>query len=91
MLKKEVDEFFSDIYHQITHQSENDLSPFATLSRDAVRKYPEPEDPRAPFALDRDRVLYSGAFRRYSGKTQVTEHIAECKVGGRIVEYFKCQ
>lgn len=71
MLKKEVDEFFSDIYHQITHQSENDLSPFATLSKEAVRGLPEQEDPRAPFALDRDRILYSGAFRRYSGKTQV--------------------
>jgi dGTPase len=26
---------------------------------------------RPPFALDRDRILYSGAFRRYTGKTQV--------------------
>lgn len=69
--KKEVDEFFSEIYHKITHQSENDLSPFATLSKEAIRKHREPDDPRAPFALDRDRVLYSGAFRRYSGKTQV--------------------
>ena len=71
MPKKEVDEFFSEIYYQITHQSESDLSPFATLSKEAVRRFPEPEDPRAPFALDRDRILYSGAFRRYSGKTQV--------------------
>ena len=71
MLKKEVEEFFSEIYHEITHQSENDLSSFATRSKDAVRKNSEPDDPRAPFALDRDRILYSGAFRRYSGKTQV--------------------
>ena len=71
MKKKEVDEFFSDIYYKVTHQSENDLSPFATLSKDAVRRHPEPDDPRAPYALDRDRILYSGAFRRYSGKTQV--------------------
>lgn len=71
MVKKEVDEFFTEIYHKITHQSENDLSPFATLSKEAVRSHAEPEDPRAPFALDRDRILYSGAFRRYSGKTQV--------------------
>ncbi len=26
---------------------------------------------RPPFALDRDRIMYSGAFRRYTGKTQV--------------------
>ena len=71
MPKKEVDGFFSDIYHEITHHSENNLSSFATHSKDAIRKNPEPEDPRAPFALDRDRILYSGAFRRYSGKTQV--------------------
>lgn len=71
MQKKEVEEFFSEIYNKITHQSENDLSPFATLSKHAVRRYPEPDDPRAPFALDRDRIFYSGAFRRYSGKTQV--------------------
>lgn len=71
MLKKEVDGFFSDIYHEITHHSESDLSSFATRSKDAIRENPEPNDPRAPFALDRDRVLYSGAFRRYSGKTQV--------------------
>jgi len=71
MQKKEVDKFFSEIYNKITHQSENDLSPFATLSKEAIRLHPEPDDPRAPFALDRDRILYSGAFRRYSGKTQV--------------------
>ncbi len=26
---------------------------------------------RSPFALDRDRIIYSGAYRRYQGKTQV--------------------
>lgn len=26
---------------------------------------------RPPFAVDRDRIMYSGAFRRYTGKTQV--------------------
>ncbi len=31
----------------------------------------QPEDPREPFQLDRDRVLYSMAFRRLSGVTQV--------------------
>lgn len=48
------------------------LSPFATLNDQAVRKYPEEENRfRPPFALDRDRIIYSGAFRRYTGKTQV--------------------
>jgi dGTPase len=48
------------------------LSPFATPNDRSVRKYPEREQRfRPPFALDRDRIIYSGAFRRYTGKTQV--------------------
>jgi dGTPase len=48
------------------------LSPFATPNDKAVRKHPEGEERfRPPFALDRDRIIYSGAFRRYTGKTQV--------------------
>jgi len=48
------------------------LSPFATSNDKAIRKYPEEENRfRPPFALDRDRIIYSGAFRRYTGKTQV--------------------
>jgi len=48
------------------------LSPYATPNDEAIRKYPE-EDKRfrPPFSLDRDRIIYSGAFRRYTGKTQV--------------------
>jgi dGTPase len=50
----------------------NLLSPFATPNDKAFRKYPEEEKRfRPPFALDRDRIIYSGAFRRYTGKTQV--------------------
>jgi dGTPase len=71
MSGNEIDEFFSDVYHRITNHKEANLSKYATHSKDAFRLASELEDPRAPFALDRDRVLYSGAFRRYSGKTQV--------------------
>ena len=48
------------------------LAPFATPNEAAMRQRKEKEDHhRPPFALDRDRILYSGAFRRYTGKTQV--------------------
>jgi dGTPase len=48
------------------------LSAYATTNDKAVRKYPEKDERfRPPFALDRDRIIYSGAFRRYTGKTQV--------------------
>jgi dGTPase len=48
------------------------LSPYATPNDKAVRLNPENDQRfRPPFALDRDRIIYSGAFRRYTGKTQV--------------------
>ncbi len=48
------------------------LSAHATSNEAAFRNKDEKEfHPRPPFALDRDRILYSGAFRRYTGKTQV--------------------
>ncbi len=71
MLKQHRDKFFSQIYRDVTHRTESNLSQYAARSDQAERRSPEAEGPRSPFALDRDRILYSGAFRRYSGKTQV--------------------
>lgn len=48
------------------------LRPYAAKSRGAKRKYSEPEDEyRTSFQRDRDRVIYSSAFRRLQYKTQV--------------------
>ncbi len=69
--KNKIDEFFRDLQISVIEKTESGLSQHAVRSRDARRIHSEPEDPRSPFALDRDRILYSGAFRRYSGKTQV--------------------
>jgi len=48
------------------------FSHFACQDREAHRRIKEEKvDYRTPFAIDRDRILYSGAYRRYHGKTQV--------------------
>ncbi len=48
------------------------LSSIATRNDEANRKLSETDiHYRPPYALDRDRIFYSGAFRRYTGKTQV--------------------
>lgn len=49
------------------------LAPYATLSNHTKgRRYAEDEETfRTPFQRDKDRILYSGAFRRLQFKTQV--------------------
>lgn len=48
------------------------LSPFATPSRDGIRRWPEEKiGHRQAFALDGDRILHSRAYTRYIDKTQV--------------------
>ncbi len=49
------------------------ISPFGCLSADSRgRQKPEPRCPiRTDFQLDRDRIVYSNAFRRLKHKTQV--------------------
>ena len=61
-----------DISKEIYEKDDQRLSKYATLNSSAFRNFAEKETRfRPPFALDRDRIIYSGAFRRYTGKTQV--------------------
>ncbi len=61
-----------NIFEDIKKRYECNLSPRAFVDNDATRIKDEPgDDMRSHFAVDRDRILYSGAYRRYHGKTQV--------------------
>src|ERR671934_155106 len=51
---------------------ERDLAPHATKSAHAKRAQPEEPSPtRTNYAVDRDRIVHSKAFRRTKHKTQV--------------------
>lgn len=67
-----MDKKLNEIYSIIQSKYERALSERATSCTEAWRNNPEePDNLRTCFAIDRDRILYSGAYRRYHGKTQV--------------------
>jgi len=67
-----MDDKLYKIFEEVKRKSECTLGPRAYRDADAKRMRPEePDDMRTHFAVDRDRILYSGAYRRYHGKTQV--------------------
>lgn len=61
-----------EIAFKVNGLEEEKLSPFASSNTKAKRRQEEAYQRfRPPYAIDRDRIMYSGAFRRYTGKTQV--------------------
>ena len=62
----------AEIFENALNTTEKALSKYACRDSEAHRLNKEEETaPRSNFALDRDRILYSGSYRRYQGKTQV--------------------
>ena len=74
---------------EILNQREKQLlSPLASLSREAFRRFPDPHHDsgyRQAFSLDADRILNSLAYTRYIDKTQVFSLIKNDHITHRVL------
>ena len=71
-MSSELRKKFREISREIVESEQKSLNKFACPDEKAFRlKKEEKKHLRNDFAVDRDRILYSGAYRRYQGKTQV--------------------
>ncbi len=62
---------YGEIRRSVEKKYDSLLSEFACKNSDAIRKGGSGEEIRPPFSIDRDRIMYSGAYKRLAGKTQV--------------------
>src|SRR5690606_33289369 len=62
------------------------LSSCATKSAAALRRYnSKPEDIRAPFSRDTDRIIHTRAYARYIDKTQVFSFVDNDHITHRVL------
>jgi dGTPase len=70
----------------LNREEEKRLSPSATVSTSALRRYREEQQGhRQNFALDADRILHSRAYTRYIDKTQVFCLVANDHITHRVL------
>ncbi len=77
-----------DIRRKLDQKEKEILSPWACLSRDAVRRREEERilmGHRQNFSLDTDRILHSMAYSRYIDKTQVFYLIKNDHITHRVL------
>ena len=80
---------FDDIRKRLLDK-ENNLSKYATKSKDAIRITYEEDDIRLSFFRDVDRIIHSNSYTRYIDKTQVfsflnNDHISKRSVHVQLV------
>ncbi|OGE83744.1 MAG: dGTP triphosphohydrolase [Candidatus Delongbacteria bacterium GWF2_40_14] len=62
---------YREIRKSVEKKYDSLLSEFACKNSDAIRIGEDSDEIRPPFSIDRDRIMYSGAYKRLAGKTQV--------------------
>lgn len=62
---------YREIRKSVEEKYDSLLSEFACKNSAAIRIGEDADEIRPPFSIDRDRIMYSGAYKRLAGKTQV--------------------
>lgn len=84
--KRVPDSHLASAVSALTGKREALLSPLATTSADAVRRYQRvPEDIRTPYSRDADRIIHTRAFTRYIDKTQVFYLVENDHITHRVI------